>query len=130
MGGNQRLIDDEAFAARITQSEINLQALEIQVLRILSALSSGGSVGNEASIVKIMATETHQQITELFLDAAGRYAQNRFDDSVTPNWATTAQIPPHAASGVASYFGGRAQSIYGGTNEIQKSIIAKRVLGL
>jgi len=130
MGGNQRLIDDDAFAARISQADINLQALEIQVLRILSALSSGGSVGNEASIVKIMATETHQQITELFLDAAGRYAQNRFDDSVTPNWATTAQIPPHAASGVASYFGGRAQSIYGGTNEIQKSIIAKRVLGL
>ena len=130
MGGNQRLIDDEAFAARITQSEINLQALEIQVLRILSALSSGGSVGNEASIVKIMATETHQQITELFLDAAGAYAQNKFEDSVTPNWATQAHMPSHAASGVASYFGGRAQSIYGGTNEIQKNIIAKRVLGL
>ena len=130
MGGNQRLIDDEAFAARITQSEINLQALEIQVLRILSALSSGGSVGNEASIVKIMATETHQQITELFLDAAGAYAQSKFDDSVTPDWATAAQMPAHAASGVSSYFGGRAQSIYGGTNEIQKNIIAKRVLGL
>ena len=130
MGGNQRLIDDEAFAARITQSDINLQALEIQVLRILSALSSGGSVGNEASIVKIMATETHQQITELFLDAAGAYAQSRFEDSVTPGWATDALMPPHAAPGVASYFGGRAQSIYGGTNEIQKNIIAKRVLGL
>ena len=130
MGGNQRLIDDEAFAARITQSEINLQALEIQVLRILSALSSGGSVGNEASIVKIMATETHQQITELFLDAAGAYAQNKFEDSVTPNWATEADMPVHAAPGIASYFGGRAQSIYGGTNEIQKNIIAKRVLGL
>ena len=129
-GGNQRLIDDDAFAARISQADINLQALEIQVLRILSALSSGGSVGNEASIVKIMATETHQQITELFLDAAGAYAQNRFDDSVTPNWATEAHMPVHAAPGVASYFGGRAQSIYGGTNEIQKAIIAKRVLGL
>ena len=129
-GGNQRLIDDDAFAARISQADVNLQALEIQVLRILSALSSGGSVGNEASIVKIMATETHQQITELFLDAAGAYAQNRFDDSVTPNWATEAHMPVHAAPGVASYFGGRAQSIYGGTNEIQKAIIAKRVLGL
>ena len=129
-GGNQRLIDDDAFAARISQADVNLQALEIQVLRILSALSSGGSVGNEASIVKIMATETHQQITELFLDAAGAYAQNRFDDSVTPNWATEAHMPVHAAPSVASYFGGRAQSIYGGTNEIQKAIIAKRVLGL
>ncbi len=129
-GGNQHLNNDEAFAARISQADVNLQALEIQVLRILSALSSGGSVGNEASIVKIMATETHQQITELFLEAAGRYAQSSFEDSVTPNWATKAQIPSYAASGVASYFGGRAQSIYGGTNEIQKNIIAKRVLGL
>ena len=130
MGGNQRLIDEPAFAARIAQADINLQALEVQVLRILSALSSGGSVGNEASIVKIMATETHQQITELFLDAAGAYAQNKFEDSVTPNWATEADMPVHAAPGIASYFGGRAQSIYGGTNEIQKNIIAKRVLGL
>lgn len=130
MGGNQRLIDDEAFAARITLADVNLQALEIQVLRILSASKADGGVGDEASIVKIMATETHQQITELFLDAAGSYAQNKFPDSVTPNWATKAQIPLHAAPGVASYFGGRAQSIYGGTNEIQKTIIAKRVLGL
>lgn len=129
-GGNQRLIDSPAFASRITQADINLQALEVQVLRILSALSSGGSVGNEASIVKIMATETHQQITELFLDAAGAYAQNKFEDSVTPSWATDAHMPIHAAPGVATYFGGRAQSIYGGTNEIQKNIIAKRVLGL
>lgn len=130
MGGNQRLIDEDAFAARITAADMALKALEIQVLRILSALSSGGNVGDEASIVKIMATETHQQITELFLDAAGAYAQNKFEDSVTPGWATDAHMPVHAAPGVASYFGGRAQSIYGGTNEIQKNIIAKRVLGL
>lgn len=130
IGGNLALIDEDAFAARLTLADVNLQALEVQVLRILSALKTGGSVGNEASIVKIMATETHQQITELFLDAAGAYAQTRFDDSVTPNWATEAAMPVHAAPGVSSYFGGRAQSIYGGTNEIQKNIIAKRVLGL
>jgi alkylation response protein AidB-like acyl-CoA dehydrogenase len=130
LGGNLRLADDDAFAARMSQADINLQALEIQVLRILSAIKSGGSVGNEASIVKIMATETHQQITELFLEAAGSYAQSKFGDSVAPPWATQAHIPAHAPKGVASYFGGRAQSIYGGTNEIQKTIIAKRVLGL
>ena len=130
IGGNQRLADDDAFAGRITLADVNLQALEVQVLRILSALKTGGAVGNEASIVKIMATETHQQITELFLDAAGAYAQAKFQDSVTPNWATEASMAPHAAPGVSSYFGGRAQSIYGGTNEIQKNIIAKRVLGL
>ncbi|MEL7129350.1 MAG: acyl-CoA dehydrogenase family protein [Pseudomonadota bacterium] len=129
-GGNLRLIDDDAFARRITLADFALQGLEIQVLRILSAIKSGGSPGNEASIVKIMATETHQQITELFLDAAGAYGQIGFDDAVTPDWAMAADISPHAAPSVSSYFGGRAQSIYGGTNEIQKNIIAKRVLGL
>lgn len=130
MGGNQRLIDDKDFASRLSLAEIALDALETQVLRILSALKSGGSPGNEASIVKIMATETHQQITELFLDAAGAFNLPKFSDSVAPDWARSAGIPAHAAPGLSSYFGGRAQSIYGGTNEIQRNIIAKRVLGL
>ncbi len=130
VGGNRRLADDEAFARRITLADLALQALEIQVLRILSALKSGGSPGNEASIVKIMATETHQQITELFVDAAAACALPKFTDSVAPDWAVEAGIPAHAARGLSSYLGGRAQSIYGGTNEIQKNIIAKRVLGL
>ena len=129
-GGNTRLIDDEVFAKRIALAELALSALETQVLRILSALKSGGAVGNEASIVKIMATETHQQITELFLDAAGAYTQPKFADAVTPDWAVGAGMPATASTGLAAYFGGRAQSIYGGTNEIQKNIIAKRVLGL
>lgn len=126
-GGNRRLIDDDAFAARLSQANQHVDALEIQVLRILSAVSAGGSPGNEASIVKILATETHQEITELFIDAGAAFAQRKFDDAVSPDWTgDNAFAPP----GLASYFGGRAQSIYGGTNEIQKNIIAKRVLGL
>ena len=129
-GGNRRLIDDDAFARRLSMSEINVDTLEITVFRILSALNAGGSPGKEASIVKILATETHQTITEMFLDAAAYYGNAKFDDSVPPNWATDASVPAWAAPGVAGYFAGRAQSIYGGTNEIQKNIIAKRVLDL
>ncbi|MEM1106460.1 MAG: acyl-CoA dehydrogenase family protein [Pseudomonadota bacterium] len=127
--GNRRLIDDGAFAHKLAAADIAVDGLEMQVMRILSAVSNGGSPGNEASIVKILATETHQQITELMLEAGGRAALMATPDSVrgeANGAAETAYAPP----AVSAYLGGRAQSIYGGTNEIQKSIIAKRVLGL
>ncbi|MEM9937208.1 MAG: acyl-CoA dehydrogenase family protein [Pseudomonadota bacterium] len=126
-GGNRRLIDDEMFAAKLTAADIAVDGLEMTVLRVLSAVKDGGSPGKEASIIKILATETAQQITTLYLDTAAAAAQRKFDDSVSPEWTGHAA---YAAPGVSTYFGARAQSIYGGTNEIQKNIIAKRVLGL
>jgi len=117
-GANERLIDDAGFASRVAQAEIAVDGLEMTVFRILSAQVSGGSVGDASSTVKILATETHQAITQLLLEAAGQFVGHR---------------APSAGTGprdVASYFGGRAQSIYGGTNEIQKNIIARKVLGL
>ncbi|RED16312.1 acyl-CoA dehydrogenase family protein [Parasphingopyxis lamellibrachiae] len=126
-GGNRRLIDDSQFASRLSQVEIRVDALEITVLRVLSSVRDGGSPGTEASILKIMATEIAQEITTLFLEAAADHGMRKFNDSVSPEWTGDSGF---AAPGVASYFGTRAQSIYGGTNEIQRNIIAKRVLGL
>lgn len=129
-GGNTRLIDDPAFAAKLAGADMAVDGLEMQVFRILSELSDGGSPGNEASIVKILATETHQTITELMLEAGARSALLKTDDSTAPDWADRDPGAGYAPPAVASYFAGRAQSIYGGTNEIQRSIIAKQVLGL
>lgn len=128
-GGNEALIDDMSFVAKLADAEIKVDGLETTVLRILSSVADGGSPGNEASIVKILATETHQRITELMLEACGRAAQIGTVDSASPDWSTTA-LDSYAPPSVSGYFGARAQSIYGGTNEIQKNIIAKRVLGL
>ncbi|MEL7107680.1 MAG: acyl-CoA dehydrogenase family protein [Pseudomonadota bacterium] len=126
-GGNRKLIDDEAFARKLTDADMAVDGLEMTVLRVLSAVNDGGSPGKEASIIKILATETAQQITTLYLDVAAAHGQRKFEDSVSPDWAGDSA---YAAPGVSTYFGARAQSIYGGTNEIQKNIIAKRVLGL
>ncbi len=130
LGGNARLIDEPGFAARLSRCEIAVDTLEMTVLRILSALSAGGSPGNEASIVKILATETHQALTELLVDTVGQAALASTPDSTMPEWADGDGVTSFAPKGMAAYLAGRAQSIYGGTNEIQKSIIAKRVLGL
>jgi alkylation response protein AidB-like acyl-CoA dehydrogenase len=126
-GGNRCLIEDSIFARRLSKAEIRVDALEITVLRVLTSVRDGGSPGKEASILKIMATELAQEITTLFLEAAADHGMRKFADSVSPEWTGNAGF---AAPGVASYFGTRAQSIYGGTNEIQRNIIAKHVLGL
>ena len=124
-GGNHRLIDEPGFARKLTEAEMAVDGLEMTVFRILSALSAGGSPGDAASTVKILATTTHQQITELMLEMTAFHAQAFGKASALPS-----DIPPYAAPDVAAYFGGRAQSIYGGTNEIQRNIIAKKVLDL
>lgn len=117
-GSNQRLIDEAGFSARLTSAEMAVDALEMTVFRILSAVAAGGTPGDAASTVKILATETHQLITELFLDAAGPHVGHKGPSSGT------------APRDISAYFAGRAQSIYGGTNEIQKTIVARKVLGL
>lgn len=130
VGGNRTLLEDESFSSKLSTAELHVDRLEMTVFRILSVIAAGGTPGNEASILKIMATETAQEITELYLEVAANNGLRGFEDSVTPDWASEHDIPEFAAPSVSGYFGTRAQSIYGGTNEIQKNIIAKRVLGL
>ncbi len=93
-------------------------------------MAEGGAPGNESSILKIIATELAQDITELGMEAYGPYIQPAFPDPVAPAWTGNTALPPAAATRRRLLSGHRAQSIYGGSNEIQKNIIAKRILGL
>ncbi len=120
------LISDPFFKRRVAELEIDLTALEFTELRTLAGESSGKGPGLESSILKIKGTEIQQRLTELTLEAAGHYGAP-YLRGLGHNFA----VGPDYADGVAgTYFNTRKTSIFGGSNEIQRNIIAKMVLGL
>ena len=121
------LLTDPFFRRKVADLEIDLTALEFTELRTLAGESSGQGPGLESSILKIKGTEIQQRLTELTLEAAGHYGAPYLRDLPHNSGA----IGPEYADGVAGdYFNTRKTSIYGGSNEIQRNIIAKMVLGL
>ncbi len=124
------LIEDEAFQKKLAEIEIDLLALESLVLRVLSDESAGKGPGPEASFLKIRGTEVQQGITELLVEAIGNYAHPYVPEAMQTGWNEDPIGPEYAASIAPHYFNWRKASIYGGSNEIQKNIIAKAVLGL
>jgi alkylation response protein AidB-like acyl-CoA dehydrogenase len=121
------LAADPAFRMRIAAVEIDLLALEMTLLRVLSNRSKPGP---EASILKIKGTEVQQALTELMMEALGPAALP-FSRRVIEEGGTAAPLAPeYAAPLAARYFNWRKASIYGGSNEIQRNIIAQQVLGL
>src|SRR5438105_11422300 len=120
------LIEDPAFAARLAQVEIELMALEITNLRVLAAEVERRAPGAEASLLKIRGSEIQQDLSELMMKAVGPYAL-----PLGPERSGSAAIGPAHASGLgAAYLNLRKASIYSGSNEIQKNIIAQTILGL
>jgi alkylation response protein AidB-like acyl-CoA dehydrogenase len=121
------LIADPAFAARIAEVEIDLMALEITNLRVVSAEAERRAPGPEASLLKIKGTEIQQALSELMMHAVGPYALPFRARSGSGNPSTG---PQYAATLAATYLNLRKTSIYGGSNEIQKNIISQMILGL
>jgi hypothetical protein len=118
------LLDDTRFADRLTRVEVELMALEITNLRFLDQLRGGRPPGAEVSLLKIKGTEIQQALTELMMQTAGPLAP--IFRPVTPDAsfdALTAALFPR-------YCNVRKATIYAGSNEIQRNIIAKATLGL
>ncbi len=122
---NPRFDASGDLSRRIARLEIDLKALEITELRILSSVSGGGNPGPESSILKISTVNLEQAVNELSVDVLGYtgFEMNPVADGNPVREDYTASIVPR-------YLNNRAASIFGGSQEIQRNIIAKMVLGL
>jgi alkylation response protein AidB-like acyl-CoA dehydrogenase len=126
--GGGPLIADRDFAGQIAQVEMELTALEYTELRYL--LAAKGEIGAEPSLLKVRGTEIQQMLTELKMRAVGHYGLPYIREAMTDGWNEEPIGPEYAAPLAPVYFNWRKTSIYGGTNEIQKNIMAKMVLGM
>jgi hypothetical protein len=117
------LLDDSRFRDKLSRVEVELMALEITNLRFLDQLRGGRAPGAEVSLLKIKGTEIQQALTELMVEIAGPLAQPfKPIDAVDFDQFTAALLP--------RYCNYRKTTIYAGSNEIQRNIIAKMSLGL
>ncbi|MEE2922131.1 acyl-CoA dehydrogenase family protein [Hyphomonas sp.] len=124
------LLESQDFARKISQLEIDLTALEFTELRTLASEAAGKGPGPESSILKVKGTEIQQRLTELTLEAVGYYgAPYGYGMEATGNEGFGVG-PDHANFAAETYFNMRKTSIYGGSNEIQRNIITKMILGL
>ena len=128
MSGCRPLMQNPFFAARVAQVEIDLMAMSTTNLRIVSQAAAGGAPGVEASMLKVKGTIIRQEINDLARRAVGPYAMPFASEAVE---GSNEPLPdPHEAGPVAAqYFNNRKLSIFGGSNEIQRGIIAKVKMG-
>jgi alkylation response protein AidB-like acyl-CoA dehydrogenase len=134
-----RLLDDPLFAWKLADARIRTEVLEILEYRVLAAVAAGGNPGVASSMLKVLATELSQAITELAMEAAGPRGRVYQPHATCPGGPVSEFEPPPdgyvsgdpwQAVAPLRYFNDRAGSIYAGSNEIQRNILAKAALGL
>ena len=123
------LLQDVRFRDRIAQVEIELMALEITNLRVISADMEGRAPGPEASLLKIRGSEIQQTLTELMMQALGHDALPFQHAAMDPAYTGEVTGPDYGVPLSGQYFNFRKTTIYGGSNEIQRNIISKMILG-
>ena len=133
------LLDEPAFAAKLADARIRTDVLEILEYRVLATVAEGRNPGAASSMLKILSTELSQQLTELAMEAAGPRARVYQPHAAKPGGPVADYLPPRdgyvsgepwQAVAPLRYFNDRAGSIYAGSNEIQRNILAKATLGL
>jgi acyl-CoA dehydrogenase len=121
---------DAAHRRRVVEAEIAVTAIDMSERRVLAALSAGGAPGPASSMLKINGTEAMQRLDEISVAALGAYAAVD-QPAAREAGSNVAPVGPEAGLvAMPRYLNNRAASIYGGSNEIQRDIIARLVLGL
>ena len=129
-GDGASLWAQDSFRQKLTEIEVKLQGLEYTNLRILADVAAGKAVGAESSILKIIGSEVQQELAILAVEAVQYYALPSHVDDLEGRSNQTPVGPDYSLLPVANMAFGRASSIYGGSNEVQRNVIAKAVLGL
>ena len=124
------LLEDPLFSAEVARVEIELMALEITNLRVLSAEAENKAPGPEASILKIKGSEIQQRLLELMTEAIGPHALPFDRDAMTAGYQGDYPLDAYARTPTWQYLNLRKLTIYGGSNEIQRNIISQMILGL
>ncbi|MEY4563344.1 MAG: hypothetical protein RLZZ618_2621 [Pseudomonadota bacterium] len=133
-GDNGRpLIEDVRFRDRLAQVELELMALEVTNLKVISGEDKHLPPGPEASMLKIKGSEIQQMLTELSMQALGPYALPYLVEEMEAGKLSEPLADNYAESNAATtghYFNFRKTTIYGGSSEVQKNIISQMILGL
>jgi len=123
------LLDDVRFRDQIALLEVDVVALEMMVLRVLAAEKSGKQSLDVAGLLKIRGSEIQQRYTELMMLAAGPFALPFIREAMEAGWQGDHVGTAHCAPLAAAYLNTRKTTIYGGSNEVQRNIVAQTVLG-
>ncbi|MFZ2989365.1 acyl-CoA dehydrogenase family protein [Ideonella sp.] len=121
--------DDSRFRDQIALLEVDVVALEMMVLRVLSAEKSGKQSLDVAGLLKIRGSEIQQRYSELMMMAAGPFSLPFIEEAMEAGWQGDHVGAAHCAPLASTYFNLRKTTIYGGSNEVQRNIVAQTVLG-
>ena len=128
--GGRPLIENPHFAARVARIEIDLMAMSTTNLRVVSKAAAGAAPGPESSMLKIKGTEIRQAINAATRSAVGPWAMPYVSEELERGSNELPVGPDYAAAVTGHYLNERKLSIYGGSNEVQRTIVAKTALEL
>jgi acyl-CoA dehydrogenase len=129
-GNGGSLCQDDAFRRKISEAEIFLDRVQMLELRVLAATERGESPGPISSVLKTLGSEVKQRITELAAEAVAWYGLPFQPQALDPYAEAEVIGPSHSVTALPTYLNERAATIYSGASEVQRDVLAKRVLGL